>query len=138
MPLSVLSALARQDVDPWEEAAKLMQLPEEEAISELASLLGALPRSTLPSADRVATATHLLALLPRRRGQVRSTVKTFAKADPDEHAAVDSNLLFALSILLLVLGIAWLIGNFQELEQVEGRSTPSPSALSQPSPPSTE
>ena len=29
MPLTVLSALARVDVDPWEEAAKLMQLPKD-------------------------------------------------------------------------------------------------------------
>jgi hypothetical protein len=27
MPLSVLSALARRDVDPWHEAAKLSLLP---------------------------------------------------------------------------------------------------------------
>jgi hypothetical protein len=31
MPLSVLSALARLDVDPWQEAAKLARLLEETA-----------------------------------------------------------------------------------------------------------
>jgi hypothetical protein len=138
MSLSVLSALARQDVDPWEEAAKLTQLPEEEAVSHLVSLLGVLPRATLAGADRVTTATRLLALLPGRRGHVRPAVKPFAQADPVEHVAVVSDLLFALIILILVLVSAWLIGNFQEPGQVEGRSTPSPSAFSQPSPPSNE
>ena len=37
MTLSVLSVLARQDVDPWQEAARLTQLPKEEAINSLAS-----------------------------------------------------------------------------------------------------
>jgi hypothetical protein len=31
MPLTVLSALARVDVDPWEEASKLTQLPRASA-----------------------------------------------------------------------------------------------------------
>jgi hypothetical protein len=47
MPLSVLSALARQDVDPWDEAAKLAQLPEEKAVTQLVSLLGAFPHAPL-------------------------------------------------------------------------------------------
>src|SRR3954468_820163 len=37
MTLSVLSVLARQDVDPWHEAARLTQLPKEEAVNSLAS-----------------------------------------------------------------------------------------------------
>ena len=44
MALMVLSALARMDVDPWEEAAKLMQLPKDGAIKQLACLLGALKK----------------------------------------------------------------------------------------------
>jgi hypothetical protein len=39
MPLTVLSALARVDVDPLEEASKLTQLPRESAVTQLASLL---------------------------------------------------------------------------------------------------
>ena len=35
MLLSVLSALARLDVDPWEEAAQLAQLPREAGDSEI-------------------------------------------------------------------------------------------------------
>lgn len=42
-PLSVLSALARLDVDPWEEAAQLAALPEESASAKLAAMLANLP-----------------------------------------------------------------------------------------------
>jgi hypothetical protein len=50
MQLSVLSALARQNLDPWEEAAHLACLPNETAIQKLAALIAALPkgRSTRP------------------------------------------------------------------------------------------
>ena len=138
MPLSVLSALARQDVDPWDEAAKLTQLPKEEAVSQLVSLLGALPRATLASADRVTTATRLLALLPGRQGQVRSAIEPFAQADLVEHAAVASSVLLGLIIGILVLMSAWLIGSLQAPGQVEVSSAPPPSAISQPAPPSNE
>jgi hypothetical protein len=43
MLLSVLSALARLDVDPWREAAELAQLPRQTATQRLASLIAALP-----------------------------------------------------------------------------------------------
>jgi hypothetical protein len=42
-PLSVLSALARLDVDPWEEAAQLALLPEHSASAKLAAMLANLP-----------------------------------------------------------------------------------------------
>jgi hypothetical protein len=47
MPLSVLSALTRLEVDPWQEAAKLAHLPEETAIQRMASLIVALPDGPL-------------------------------------------------------------------------------------------
>jgi hypothetical protein len=45
MPLTVLSALARMDVVPWEEASKLMLLPQETAVTQLVALLGSLGNS---------------------------------------------------------------------------------------------
>jgi hypothetical protein len=46
MRLSVLSALARAGVDPWEEAAHLARLPGETATQRLASLIAALPNGS--------------------------------------------------------------------------------------------
>jgi len=66
MLVSVLSGLARSDVDPWQEAAKLAQLPGEAATKELAALIGALPAGAAPSSDPRTIATRLIALLPRR------------------------------------------------------------------------
>jgi hypothetical protein len=66
MPLSVLSALARLDVDPWEEAAELSELPKDTATQKLASLIARLPGGQWAQADSRAIADRLIELLPRR------------------------------------------------------------------------
>jgi hypothetical protein len=66
MPLSVLSALARLDVDPWEEAAELSELPTDTATQRLASLIARLPGERWTQADARTIATRLIELLPRR------------------------------------------------------------------------
>ncbi len=65
MPLTVLSGLARMDVDPWEEASKLTQLPRESAVRQFASLLGALRNPPTAGLDFARIAAPLIALLPR-------------------------------------------------------------------------
>jgi hypothetical protein len=66
MLVSVLSGLVRSDVDPWQEAAKLAQLPGEAATQELAALIGALPTGAAPYSDPRTIAIRLIALLPRK------------------------------------------------------------------------
>jgi hypothetical protein len=51
VPLSVLSALARLDVDPWHEAANLARLPKETATQRLASLIAGLPDASWRDLD---------------------------------------------------------------------------------------
>jgi hypothetical protein len=68
MLVSVLSGLARSDVDPWQEAAKLAQLPGETATKELAALIGALPDRAASYPDTRTIAARLIALLPRSPG----------------------------------------------------------------------
>jgi hypothetical protein len=66
MLLSVLSALARSDVDPWQEADELARLPREAAIARLALLIAPLPDG-LPTRQDLGTITdRLIALLPRQ------------------------------------------------------------------------
>lgn len=67
MLVSVLSALARQDVDPWQEAAKLAQLPVETATQRLASLIGSLSDPGSFYLDSPKIAARLIALLPRQQ-----------------------------------------------------------------------
>ena len=67
MLLSVLSALARLNVDPWEEAAELSELPKDTATRRLASLIARLPGGQWTTqADSRAIAGRLIELLPRR------------------------------------------------------------------------
>lgn len=64
MPFSVLSALARQNLDPWEEAAKLAQLSRESAITRLSAVISTESGGLAPAAASAATAARLVALLP--------------------------------------------------------------------------
>jgi len=64
MLLSVLSALARLDLDPWREAASLSRLQAPAANERLASLLSALPSSQI-SVPAPAAINRLIGLLPR-------------------------------------------------------------------------
>ena len=66
MRLSVVSVLARVDLDPWQEAATLAGLSEELAAQRLAPLLAALPQPTLQQTSAATMAARLVALLPRR------------------------------------------------------------------------
>lgn len=65
-PLTVLSVLARLDIDPWEEAARLAQLPGEAAARALAALISALPKGSATPQDSGTIAARLITLLPRR------------------------------------------------------------------------
>jgi len=61
--VSVLSALARLDLDPWGEAAKLARLPKELAAHRLAGLIAPCAATAAPAQAR-RTAAKLVALLP--------------------------------------------------------------------------
>ena len=72
-PLSVLSALARLDVDPWKMAATLAQLPRPAATQRLAALFAGLPDGP---ADQDAIAARLVAFLPGPTGAKIGPPKT--------------------------------------------------------------
>ncbi len=65
MMLSVVSALARLEIDPWEEAARLAALPKEAAATALDHLIDRLPRGLWARSDIPAIAASLIELLPR-------------------------------------------------------------------------
>ena len=72
-PLSVLSALARLNLDPWQEAAELSELPKGMAAARLERLIARLPRGRWAQADLGTIANRLIALLPsnhRNTGEV--------------------------------------------------------------------
>jgi len=64
MPLSVLSILARLDVDPWQEAGRLASLPRSAAIDILARMIATTPASSWSYPDSTSIASRLVGLLP--------------------------------------------------------------------------
>jgi hypothetical protein len=133
MPLTVLSALARMDVDPWDEAAKLTGLPQESAVAQLAGLLGALRNAGPAGVDPARIAAPLIALLPRPRDPAPLMLKALARAAPAKHPVAVSTLLSVWVYLLFMLLGHWLLGSAQAPGQIQPApaSTPtidSPSA----------
>jgi hypothetical protein len=64
MPLTVVSALARLDLDPWAEAAELARMPADGAARRLTSLLASVVNDPPAQPDRATIAARLVALLP--------------------------------------------------------------------------
>ena len=75
-PLSVLSALARLDVDPWEEAARLATLSTSDAERSLVSTLNIFPGHPQSSPESETLAARLVALLPKARAETTAKVTT--------------------------------------------------------------
>src|SRR5437016_2892298 len=76
MPLSVLSALARQDVDAWQEAARLAQLPKDHAVNSLASTIWKSDSERWSPSEASIIAARLIELLPSHSGSHGSSIST--------------------------------------------------------------
>lgn len=137
MQLSVLSALARLDVDPWEEAAALARLPRAAATSKLASLLAALPTGPLARPDPATIAVRLIPLLPR---PVASDAPP-RPALPGIAAVTRSPILTYLILygisMLLMLAFQWLVASPQVPAQANNAPTPTAHVVSPQSPPAS-
>lgn len=66
--LTVLSALARLDLDPWEEAARLSGLTEEAATAALSAAIHSLPGDRWKTSDARSIAGRLVGHLPGYAG----------------------------------------------------------------------
>ena len=100
MLLSVLSALARLNVDPWGEAAKLARLPAETATRHLALLIAKIPDGPSPRPDPATIAARLVALLPRWVG---SGTEPSAAVRKDGTATKSRTLLFVILMVLVLV-----------------------------------
>jgi hypothetical protein len=103
LPLSVASALARMDLDPWQEAATLAALPPTAAVQRVAALFQALPDEQLSDRDRDTMATRLIALLPRpTNSQIRSPLASLDIGRAIRSPLGAGGVLFLIMLLLLV------------------------------------
>ena len=135
MQLSVLSALARQDVDPWEEAARLACLPSAVATQKLTSLIAALTSGRSTRLDPGAIAARLSALLPRGAGSdlrsrtVLSGVSTANKLWPVKY------LIIYVIYMFFMLGTQWLIANHLAAARLAKGAAPMSSSVVLHAPP---
>lgn len=65
--LTVLSALARLGVDPWQESARLAQLSADKATQRLTAIILGLPKGQWTESDAETIAARLVGLLPAKR-----------------------------------------------------------------------
>jgi hypothetical protein len=128
MPLTVLSALSRLDLDPWEEAAELSELPKDTATQRLATLIARLPGGRWAHADSKAIADRLIDLLPCRS---RSNVQPGKKAQGLPQMAGSPVVLICAALALVALIIA---ANFERSARSDDADAP---AFSSASPPQT-
>jgi hypothetical protein len=101
MTLSVLSALARLNVDPWEEAAGLYRLSKHTAAQKLASLIARLPSGGWAQGDCYAIADRLIELLPPPGGH--------ASSPEEDREPGRINFLTAPILIAVALGLAALL-----------------------------
>jgi hypothetical protein len=73
-PLSVLSALARQDLDAWQEAARLAQLPKDHAVNSLASTIWKSDSERWSPSEASIAAARLVELLPSHHSRRNSSI----------------------------------------------------------------
>jgi len=131
MQLSVLSALARQNVDPWEEAASLACLPSEAATRRLTSLIAALPKGRSTRAEPRVDAARLIALLPRGVGpDNRSHVTTLGRVAAQSWP-VRQVMVYVISVAVMLV-IQWLIANHLAAAPRHLSSAPNTSTASAP------
>ena len=114
MPLSVVSALARLDVDPWREAASLAQLPKAIATERLALLIAALADGLSARRDSGAIAARLIALLPHQVGPAIPSREAWFGLSAESNSRTVLYVIF----MILVLGVQFLIVGHQPTTQV--------------------
>ena len=130
MLLSVLSALARLGVDPWQEAARLTQLPKELATQSLASMIGGLPSGRWTPADSRVIAARLVQLLPSRINSKTSSVVANRSV---------LQMIRYLAVMSLVYAVMWgtifMAGNREPSSGMNHTDTPLTNTVSPPQAP---
>ncbi len=125
--LSVVSALARSDVDPWQEAAKLARLPRTTATERLAGIIAALPDAT--SFDAGTIAARLIALLPRNVVAAVASREQPLVGPANQNQPVKPVVIYVI-LLALVMGASSIMGGQQPPPQEGSAGATAPSAAS--------
>jgi len=128
--LTVLSALARLGIDPWQESARLAQLSKDMATQRMTSIVAGLPNGRWAQSDAGAIAARLIELLPAKRAGL-SPSRTTADA---QHPPVRP---IATLAFVMILGGSILVAVINHMNQaaVVGPDSPFSTTDSSPSAP---
>ena len=129
MPLGVLSALARMDVDPWQEAARLTALPEAAATRSLAARLAARPEGAWVDTDTGANAALLIALLPRQAGANPPPRRGLPYAGATSEPQVQLPVILLLIFMACVPGMGALVASRRPSAQIGQAPPPASSTI---------
>ncbi len=104
--LTVLSALARLGLDPWEEAARLSEMTKEAAASALTAAIAGLPEGDWKASDSRSIAIRLLDWLPRRGEGSGASPQGRSGEEPQPRSDASKwlvRLVFGLAVLVLIM-----------------------------------
>ena len=107
--MSVISALTRLGLDPWQEAGRLSSLNNREAVEQLARLIAELPGLFRSLAGTREIADRLIQLLPRHDTDRRSTPQVQIRPCYRDPTLTRTS---QLCIACLVLALAVLVSAF--------------------------
>ncbi|HTC53651.1 MAG TPA: hypothetical protein VK700_17075 [Steroidobacteraceae bacterium] len=138
--MSVVSLLARMNLDPWQEAGTLADLPAEAAAKRLAGSLATLTDPGLRQAISETLILRLLALLPRR-GVATARIPAASVDTVAAHAHSNrlQAIIFIASTLVLLAGSQLLAAH--RIAPTRSGAVPGPAVMTAPargaSPPSS-
>jgi hypothetical protein len=136
MMLSVLSALARLDVDPWQEADELAQMPGEAATKRLALLIASLPDRPSAHPDPRTVADRLVALLPRHLSSNVPSSATIGVGEKENSRA--KSMVFFMLIMALATCAQIFMASRQPRGQLDKALTPASSTAASEGPLASE
>jgi hypothetical protein len=126
VPLSVLSVLARLDIDPWQEAAELTRLPKEIATQRLASSIAELPEG--PSyLEHGTIAARLIALLPRQANSESLSRKALPSVD--DVTKFRAGICMYAAFIFVMLATQWIAVSRQPPVQIDNANAPTSSTV---------
>jgi hypothetical protein len=109
--LSMLSVLARSNLDPWDEAARLAKLPRAAARQFLTTLIVAIPEGPAARGDPEALVERLIALLPTRAAPTDQLRPIEPQRPPaNSHARTIAWAFYIAAILFMAIS-QWLAGH---------------------------
>jgi hypothetical protein len=131
-PLSVLSALTRLNLDPWQEAAELAQLPRESATQRLASSIAAMADGPPSPLEHGIIAARLIALLPHQNNS--ETAARGIAVDAGDVRKFRAGVCMYAILIIVMMAAQWLVASLQAPTQTGNTEASASSTVLPPLP----